>query len=121
MRQPLVQGLSLPESDYAVILGVMGDEGRQIVEAFFRRARADRKKWTHLAAKSGVGRSTIQRWEDGETSPEFGNFVSVVRAAGYTLGEIEEDARQRRLAIKGIGRKVRRLTSVAERELEPED
>lgn len=110
-----MQNSGLSAGGGAVILGAVTD-GRQIVEAFFRRARADRKKWTHLADESGVARSTIQRWEEGVT-PEIDNFVSVVYAAGYTLGEMEEEVRVRDLARKGI----RGLREVAEEEVEYED
>lgn len=100
MSESLVRDTPLPEARSAAILGVVPD-GRSIVEAFFRRARVDRKKWTRLARESGVSRSTIARWEEG-VSPEVGNFVAVVESAGYTLALLEHDARQFGLASRGI-------------------
>jgi transcriptional regulator with XRE-family HTH domain len=38
-----------------------------------------------LSARSGIARSLIARWEQGEVSPSIDNFYEVIEACGFTV------------------------------------
>ncbi len=38
-----------------------------------------------LAERSGIARSLIARWEQGEVSPSIDNFLAVIEACGFEI------------------------------------